>query len=344
MKHLIRSRSIWTTMMVMLALILGACTTETRDMTGVGADAVVIEEPGGDDQAQPLPTETGEEQGVVAEEVTPEAGTEAEEAPVDADTEATVGMGLTGLDQETMILASTLLDRGVENPNGADLGHVDDFLIELDTGNVLFALIEHGGFLGIGNEHAAVPLNALALGPERNNLILNLAEDAFESFPNVEVTDDWPMGLDETWDDDLNVFWNEAGFNTRNLEGAAPGVVGRASQLVGFGLGAPGAAATPGFGTTLDYVVDLAEGRVKYALVGFTDVVLYGQDWAVIPFEAMDPTAFASVAALDPAIDVSLLADAPRIRATEVETIAFFEPGWDESIRTYWAEQGYDLD
>jgi sporulation protein YlmC with PRC-barrel domain len=242
-----------------------------------------------------------------------------------------------------MMLASGLLGRGVDTPAAEDLGEVEDFLVDLNTGNVLFALISHGGFLGIGQDQAAIPLSALSFDETEDELILDVSQEQFDSFPDVDVSNDWPIGLDQTWDDDLSAFWTGAGFDVSFTENVETEMVVRASQLIGYGYGAPTAAS---LGTIIDYIVDLGQGRVEYVILGFTDVALYGDEWTIVPFQVLDPSTFllGTDLALDPNIDVEMLSGAPRLQAASLSGADFFSPGWDETVRTYWSEQGYEFD
>ncbi len=345
--------TVFLSLLLMLALIVGACTP--------GADQPVII--GGDAPAAGQATPVGQEE--------PAPGDPALTTP-----QMPGAFGVVGADEGYMMLATALLGRNVVSMNDENLGDVDDFLIDLTNGNVPFALITHGGFLGIGRNQAAVPLSAFSLGLEENNLVLNLTEDQFETFPDVDIDNNWPVGLDTGWDADLRNFWTNAGFDVSEIDGAITGTVVRASQLVGFGFGtglgtgvAPGGAVAPAdpalttpvtdttatgavadpaaamanLGNTADYIVDLGAGRVEYAVLSFSDVATFGEEWVIVPFQAIETTPLGDQVLLDQGIDWNLLTGAPRIVGGNLADADFFAPGWDEAIRTYWSEQGYDL-
>lgn len=333
-------RLIFLSLMIMVALVISACPGDTA-------------------------TPVAPQPGVV--EATPVAPA-VEATPMVAETPAVVEpapfvpgqpVGVIGAESNYMVLASTLLGRDVNSIDGEDLGDVDDLLVDLSTGNILFALITHGGFLGIGQDQAAIPLSAFSIMPGQDELILNVTEAQFETFPNVDVDNNWPTGLGAGWDTELRGFWTTAGFDVSGIEGAEPGLVVRASQLVGFGWGtgaagvgaAPAAPAAPGVATTgmglgniADYIVDLGQGRIEYAVLAFGDVALYGEDWVIVPFQAIEPAPLGTQIMLDPSISPEMLMNAPRVVGVNIGAAEFFAPGWDEAIRTYWTEQGYDLD
>jgi hypothetical protein len=42
-------------------------------------------------------------------------------------------------------------------------------------------------------------------------------------------------------------------------------------------------------------------------------------------------------------MDQEMLTNAPRIQGANLSDADFFAPGWDEQIRSYWSEQGFEL-
>jgi len=49
----------------------------------------------------------------------------------------------------------------VRNSAGADLGKVEDIVVDMHTGEVRYAAVAFGGFLGVGDKLFAVPFHAL---------------------------------------------------------------------------------------------------------------------------------------------------------------------------------------
>jgi hypothetical protein len=59
--------------------------------------------------------------------------------------------------------AGTLLGEDVYNGNDEKLGDIKEFMLEMDTGTVAYAVLSFGGFLGLGEKLFAVPWDALEL-------------------------------------------------------------------------------------------------------------------------------------------------------------------------------------
>jgi len=65
---------------------------------------------------------------------------------------------------------SKLIDTEVQNDKGDKIGEIDDIII--DKQKALFAIIEVGGFLGIGGNLIAVPYESLTLNDKGDKITL----------------------------------------------------------------------------------------------------------------------------------------------------------------------------
>src|SRR5581483_1196931 len=59
----------------------------------------------------------------------------------------------------------------VENGDGQNLGKVRDFIVDLRTGHLQFALLASGGFAGFGAKLRAVPPEILSAGTTKRNTV-----------------------------------------------------------------------------------------------------------------------------------------------------------------------------
>jgi sporulation protein YlmC with PRC-barrel domain len=89
-----------------------------------------------------------------------------------------------------MLSTSTLTGKSVVNYKGEDLGDVKDIVLDLESGNVAYAVISYGGFLGIGDKYFAVPWDALHLEND-DKIVLNVDKETMENSPGFDK-DHWP--------------------------------------------------------------------------------------------------------------------------------------------------------
>ncbi len=349
-------RTLFLSLTLLLALVLSACNVGNQQPVVVGEATPAAQ------------ATTAGEQPVVTPD-TPQVTT-----PGTTDTTGT-SFGLAGAEQGYMMLASNLLGREVVSTANENLGSVEDFLVDMTDGNIPFALISHGGFLGIAQDQAPIPLSAMSVNPEQTALVLNVTQDQLQNFPDVDVSNDWPAGLEAGWDTQLRDFWTNLGYNVDTIDMTQSGSVVRASQLVNAGFLGVGTGVGTGTGATgtgvltdttaggtgtdaavtasavTDYIVDLSQGRMMYAVFNSVDAGIttagdtgLGDEWVVIPFQAISAnmqTGAAGELTFGQNMDQGMLTNAPRIQGDNLNNADFFAPGWDEQIRSYWSEQGY---
>ncbi|HET6468506.1 MAG TPA: PRC-barrel domain-containing protein [Geminicoccaceae bacterium] len=77
---------------------------------------------------------------------------------------------------------------GTELRNVQDgyLGSVEDVILDPQTGQIAYAIVARGGFLGIGRDHIAVPWQQLQVTPGMNTFVLNVPEQVVENAPTVD--------------------------------------------------------------------------------------------------------------------------------------------------------------
>jgi sporulation protein YlmC with PRC-barrel domain len=102
--------------------------------------------------------------------------------------------------------ADTLLGNDVYNGMGEKLGSIREFMIEMSTGQVSYAVLSFGGFLGLGDRLFAVPWSYLKLDTVRHRFVLNVSKEALKRAPGFDK-DHWPSMADPAWVQDVGKFY-----------------------------------------------------------------------------------------------------------------------------------------
>ncbi|MFZ1430640.1 MAG: PRC-barrel domain-containing protein [Geminicoccaceae bacterium] len=77
---------------------------------------------------------------------------------------------------------SKLTARDVVNDQSQEIGKIDDFIVDKDK--VMFAILEVGGFLGVGGHLVAVPFTSLQLDDMGRKIVLpGATKDQLEMLP-----------------------------------------------------------------------------------------------------------------------------------------------------------------
>ena len=69
---------------------------------------------------------------------------------------------------------------------GADrekIGHIDHLMIDKLSGNVAYAVMNFGGFLGIGEDHQPLPWKSLRYDMQLDGYVTDLTKDRLEGAP-----------------------------------------------------------------------------------------------------------------------------------------------------------------
>jgi sporulation protein YlmC with PRC-barrel domain len=86
--------------------------------------------------------------------------------------------------------ATELKGANVKNHENKQIGEIEDFVVDLKSGRVLYATVSAGGFLGVGERIVAVPPRQFGMNPE-GKLSLNTTEERLQNAPQFERSK-WP--------------------------------------------------------------------------------------------------------------------------------------------------------
>lgn len=74
----------------------------------------------------------------------------------------------------------------VYNPAGEKLGSIDHLMIDKLSGRVRYAVMEFGGFLGIGTDRYPLPWDTLTYDPGLEGYVVSLSKEQLEKAPRYE--------------------------------------------------------------------------------------------------------------------------------------------------------------
>ena len=88
----------------------------------------------------------------------------------------------------TLLAISEIKGARVINFQNQDVGEIDELIIDPDNGQIRFAVVGVGGFLGLGSTRVAVPWQALQITRENGRVryMLDATKERLEKAPRVE--------------------------------------------------------------------------------------------------------------------------------------------------------------
>ncbi len=104
---------------------------------------------------------------------------------------------------------SKIIGTDVVNSKGEKIGDVEDIVLDA-KGNVAYAVVSTGGFLGMGDKMHAVPWSAIRTTTGTDNFVLDIDKDRLRSAPGFDQSS-WPNVNDPKWSSDNRRHFPESG-------------------------------------------------------------------------------------------------------------------------------------
>jgi len=207
--------------------------------------------------------------------------------------------------------ASEIAGMDVRNPAGKEIGSVKDLVIDMKAGEVKYAALSYGGFLGLGDKLFAVPFDALThshnVGDDEHFMIFSADEATLKNAPGFD-SDKWPNFADAQFSGGINKHYDkyrtrragEVRVETDNVkvkvdtnrdakvvaDTASNHYIHRASSISGMEV--RNAAGTD-LGKVNDLVVDMKSGKVSYAALSYGGFLGLGDKLFAVPWSAFEP-------------------------------------------------------
>ena len=118
--------------------------------------------------------------------------------------------------------ADTLIGDSVVNAQEENLGDIKEIMIDMRSGQVAYAVLSFGGFLGVGEKLFAVPWQALQLDTVNKRFMLNIDKSRLQKAPGFDPSA-WPDMSDVGWSNQIHSFY---GTDATSSGVAAAGMVG----------------------------------------------------------------------------------------------------------------------
>ena len=104
--------------------------------------------------------------------------------------------GEADIDNPAFLSAGTIKGDKVVNRAGDNLGKIEELMIDLENGRIAYAVVSHGGFLGIGNKLFSIPWKAFTLRVHEHAFFLDIPKETLEKAEGFDK-DKWPLTRQE---------------------------------------------------------------------------------------------------------------------------------------------------
>jgi hypothetical protein len=107
---------------------------------------------------------------------------------------SSAGAGAIATDETDRLIASDKVEgTAVYNRQGERLGSVYNFMVDKRTGQVPYAVMSFGGFLGLGDSYYPLPWKALTYDTGMGGYVVDIDKDRLQGAPSYAASEsvDW---------------------------------------------------------------------------------------------------------------------------------------------------------
>jgi len=97
--------------------------------------------------------------------------------------------------EEWHMSADDIMNKKVINSRGDDIGSISDMRVSFPEGRVKYLVLKHGGTLGMGAKHFAIPPEAVIYRSGDDNFVVNIDKQQLDDRPGFDK-DNWPQEAD----------------------------------------------------------------------------------------------------------------------------------------------------
>jgi sporulation protein YlmC with PRC-barrel domain len=107
------------------------------------------------------------------------------------------------------VKASSIIGTDVVNTNHKNLGDIKEIVIDPHSGQVAYAVVSFGGFLGMGEKLFAIPFSSFKYEEADNHYVLDISKERLEAAPGFDSAH-WPSMADEQWNRDVYNYYERS--------------------------------------------------------------------------------------------------------------------------------------
>jgi sporulation protein YlmC with PRC-barrel domain len=184
----------------------------------------------------------------------------------------------------TTFRSSHVIGMPVRNNAGKDLGTIKDLIVDLNSGDTRYAVLSFGGFAGFGSKLFAIPWQVLSVkfGEKDHFFVYDVTEEQLKQAPGFD-DNTWPNLGDPEWAASVEKHYRIQPAEKKAGQNVAYVTLYRVSTIKGVKVRNN---ANEDLGFIYEVVLNLKEGKIRYAALSFGSIAGLGGKLFAIPFDA----------------------------------------------------------
>ena len=106
------------------------------------------------------------------------------------------------------IQATSIIGSRVRNQDGENVGKIEDFVMDMETGRMAYAVLSFGGFLGMGDKLFAVPFQSMQFDVEDEEFVLDVNIERLKNAPGFD-RNHWPKMGEREWGSKIHAYYGQ---------------------------------------------------------------------------------------------------------------------------------------
>jgi hypothetical protein len=113
-------------------------------------------------------------------------------------------------DARHLIASDRVEGTAVRRSNGEKVGSIERLMIEKRSGQVAYAVMGHGGTLGMGEDYFTLPWRVLTYNPELDAYELNVTDEQLQNAPkrSADGTKEQDPSSERQWEEHVHRYYN----------------------------------------------------------------------------------------------------------------------------------------
>jgi sporulation protein YlmC with PRC-barrel domain len=106
-----------------------------------------------------------------------------------------------------VVRTADVINKTIIDNNKEKLGKVEELVLDKCSGEVRYAVLSFGGFMGMGSDFYALPWCELDYCKEEDAFKVSVPKDTLKTAPGFDK-DNWPDFADPTWNKPIDEFYH----------------------------------------------------------------------------------------------------------------------------------------
>jgi PRC-barrel domain len=113
--------------------------------------------------------------------------------------------------KHTLIASDRIEGTAVRRGSGEKIGRIERLMLDKVSGQVAYAVLSFGGFLGIGNKHLPIPWARLTYNLKLDAYEIDLSDDELRKAPSYEADENFDWG-DRSHELNIHRYYRSPGY------------------------------------------------------------------------------------------------------------------------------------